>query len=81
MLAEHQKRRAADYRRLVKGVSTVSASRVIRGIITAIEWLNPLPFPHEIKGTVAEAETYVRGRLGLPTARLPITAERERVAS
>lgn len=80
-LAEHQKRRAGDYRRLVKGVSTVTSSALVKGIITAIEWLNPLPFPHQIHATVRDGERYVRGCLKLPTTELTIAGEHERLAS
>ncbi len=71
-LAAHHKKRAADYREWAKGAATVSQSRLVRGVITAIEWIHPAPFPHRLVSTTAEAERFVRGRLGLSSSRLTI---------
>jgi hypothetical protein len=75
-IAAHQARRATDYRRWVKGVGTISSSALVRGIITAIEWIHPAPFPHDTFATPAEAERYVRKKMGMSAEPLTIAPNR-----
>ena len=72
-IAAHQKRRAADYRRLVPGVAMVLTNPAVRGIMTAITWLHPLPFPVKTFEHVGDAETFLRGALHLPPGNLLAT--------
>ncbi len=39
------------------------ASPLVRGALTAILWLQPLPFPHSVHATVFDAENWVRSRM------------------
>lgn len=41
----------------------VSGSPLIRGTMTAILWVAPMPMPHAIVATMQEAETWAIGRL------------------
>lgn len=41
----------------------VLASPLVRGLLTAILWISPMPAPHEIVATVAEAEAWLNERL------------------
>lgn len=76
-LGAHHKRRADDYRRWAKGAATVSQSTLVRGVITAIQWIAPTPFPHQTVATTLDGERYVRKMLGLPTTVLSIAPSRE----
>lgn len=38
-------------------------SPLVRGALTAILWVQPLPFPHSVHGSVRDAERWVRERL------------------
>ena len=66
MLAEQHKARAADYRRLVPAVAVVSTSALVRGIVVAVEWIHPAPFPHKTFANIADAEAYLRQALNMP---------------
>lgn len=48
---------------LCVGGAFVIQSTLVRGALTAILWLQPMPFRHVIVGTVAEGEAWCRGRL------------------
>ncbi|MET0386186.1 MAG: hypothetical protein ABW321_09530 [Polyangiales bacterium] len=80
-LANHQKARADDYRRWARGAAVVSQSAVVRGVITAMSWVFPTPFPHETFASLAEAERWIRRQLGLPAHQLTIADERERLSA
>lgn len=80
-LANHQKERATDYRRWVRAAAVVSQSTLVRGVITAMNWVVPTPFPHQTFATIAEAERWARLRLGLSTDRLIIASERDRATA
>ncbi len=51
--------------RYVVGYAFVIHSPVVRGILTAILWLAPLPSPHTVTNTVREAEEWLRDRLAV----------------
>jgi hypothetical protein len=57
--------RAALTERCV-GVAFVFDSSVVRGLLTAILWVQPLPHPHCVVPTLAEAEAWVREALAHP---------------
>ncbi len=68
--AMHRKLQAdfmAKHERLIRalnmGTAFVIDSVVLRGALTAILWLQPLPCPHFICGEVEEARRWVRARL------------------
>ena len=45
------------------GGAFVIQSTLVRRALTAILWLQPMPFRHVVVGTLAEGETWCRGRL------------------
>jgi hypothetical protein len=45
------------------GVAFVIRSPLVRGVLTAILWMQPLEWPHVVVPTVADAEAWVRARL------------------
>ena len=53
----------------VGGVTHVVASPLVQGLMTAVYWLAPPPFPVHTTTRVEEAVTWARGRLGLAEAR------------
>jgi hypothetical protein len=70
LVARHQKQRADDYRRLVPGVAMVLTNPAVRGVMTAIAWLNPFPFPVKTFETLDDSETFLRNALHLPPGNL-----------
>lgn len=77
-LAEHQKDRAADYRRWVAGVATVASSaRWCAASSRRSSGSTPRPFPHCTCSTVAEAELFLRERLRLPPEPLTVAGKLE----
>lgn len=46
------------------GFCTVSSSPIVRGVITALNWISPMPVPHTVFATRAEAITWAQGLLG-----------------
>jgi hypothetical protein len=61
--AEWQKRHADALRRNVVGTAFVIDSSLVRGALTAILWLSPLPQPHHVTATPEEAERWARHQL------------------
>jgi hypothetical protein len=55
-MAEYMREREAELRRLCKRGVFVISSPLIRGALTAILWLQPLPFPHEVVSSMEDAE-------------------------
>ena len=47
-----------DLERLCAGVGVVSTNPLIRGTLTAILWLQPLPCPHRLVAALPEAEAW-----------------------
>jgi hypothetical protein len=45
------------------GIVTVSNSAIVRGVITAINWVSPLPVPGAVVGTRAEADRWAAERI------------------
>jgi hypothetical protein len=46
------------------GMAFVITSSFVRGILTAIMWIQPLPMEHTVVATLAEAERWAMSRLG-----------------
>lgn len=63
LAAEHQKRDAESTRRLLKGVALVTASPVIAGVLTAINWIFPAPYPMKTFSTMNAAEAWATAQL------------------
>ncbi|HJL18674.1 MAG TPA: hypothetical protein RMH99_23635 [Sandaracinaceae bacterium LLY-WYZ-13_1] len=63
MMAEFMRRRRDELARRCVGGAFVITSPLIRGAMTAILWVAPMPFQHVIVSSAAEAEGWVRGRL------------------
>ena len=73
--AEWIKTHADQLRRYSLGTAFVLTSPLVRGVLTAILWLQPLPSDYVVVATMAEAEDWAAGKLraaGLP-APLPAT--------
>jgi len=61
--AEHQKRDAEPTRRLLKGVALVTASPLIAGVLTAVNWIFPAPYPQKTFSTLTAAEAWAESQL------------------
>jgi hypothetical protein len=61
--AAQQKHDAEGTRRLIAGVALVTASPVIAGVLTAINWIVPPPYPMKTFSTMAAAETWATAQL------------------
>jgi hypothetical protein len=61
--AERQKRDAEPTRRLLKGVALVTASPLIAGVLTAVNWIFPAPYPQKTFSTLTAAEKWTTGQL------------------
>ncbi len=48
--------------RLCRGSVQVASSTLLRGAITAIQWITPPPYPHAVVGTWDEAVAWVMER-------------------
>lgn len=46
------------------GIAVIITSPIVRGAMTAVLWISPLPVPYIITGTKPEAQTWVEERLG-----------------
>jgi hypothetical protein len=51
------------FHKYVVGWADVSSSALIRGIVTAILWMNPSRYPHSIHGSVIDGEKWCRKQL------------------
>jgi hypothetical protein len=45
------------------GSAFVITSPLVRGVLTAILWVQPLPVPHTVVGSITDAEAWARKRL------------------
>lgn len=63
MMVEHLTTDRARLARLCVGAAFVITSPVVRGGLTAILWVAPMPHPHIIVGAQAEAEAWCRQRI------------------
>jgi hypothetical protein len=61
--AEQQKRDAEPTRRLLKGVALVTASPLISGVLTAVNWIFPAPYPQKTFSTLSAAEAWATAQL------------------
>lgn len=61
--ADFLRERAGVLGALCVGGAFVLASPAIRGAMSAIFWLQPLPYPHVVVGSVAEGERWCRERV------------------
>lgn len=59
-MARYMKENDSALRRYCRRGAFVIESPLIRGALTAILWLQPLPFAHEVFATVEEAERFLR---------------------
>lgn len=66
-----QRKKAAEFMRTEKarmqqhmyGVCTASRSQIVRGVITAVQWLSPLPIPGHVCGTLAAGIAWAEARV------------------
>ncbi len=63
MQAEWMKLNDAGVRRSTAGIAFVIPSAVVRGVLTAIFWLQPLACPHLVTESFEEAFRWARGKL------------------
>jgi hypothetical protein len=61
--AAWQKRDADGTRRRLRGVALVTASPLIAGVLTAINWITPPPYPMKIFAAMDAAEAWTTARL------------------
>lgn len=61
--ADWIKEREALLRRLSCGTAFVITSPLVRGVLTAILWLQPMPQPHTVVATPEEAEAWAIAKL------------------
>jgi hypothetical protein len=61
--AEQQKRDAEPTRRLLKGVALVTASPLISGVLTAVNWIFPAPYPQKTFSMLSAAEAWATAQL------------------
>lgn len=62
-LAEWTALRGQDLARFCLGTSFVITSPLIHGAFTAVLWLQPLPYPHEVVASRKEGEVWCRKQL------------------
>jgi hypothetical protein len=63
LAAERQKRDAEASRRWLKGAAIVVPSPILAGVVTAINWVFPSPYPQKICSRIEDAETWVDAQL------------------
>ena len=64
--ADWQRKHERILRENTAGTAFVVSNAVIRGLLTAIFWLQPLPHEHLVTQSMAEAEGWCRARLDAP---------------
>ena len=62
-MAEWMKRYEAQVRAGTVGTAFVLPSAIMRGVLTAILWVQPMACPHAVVATVAEAKAWCQARL------------------
>lgn len=67
-LAEWTASHRKDLARLCVGTAFVITSPLIQGAFTAVLWLQPLPYPHQVVATRKEGEAWCRKQLAAPLA-------------
>jgi hypothetical protein len=63
LAAEQQKRDTDVIRKYLRGVALVVSNPVIAGVVTAINWIAPVPYPQKAFSTVTDAEAWAASRL------------------
>jgi hypothetical protein len=61
MLATHMRSNGDLIAKWVRALAVVAPSPVVRGVATAIFWIEPPRVPHRVLATPREAETWARG--------------------
>lgn len=61
--ADWLRRHEAEIRRFNRGTAFVITSPIVRGALTAIFWIQPLPSPHVVVSTFDQAEAWCRAQL------------------
>ncbi len=69
--AQWMKEHADRIRRYTVGVAFVIPSGLIRGMLTAIFWIQPLPSPHEVCATLEQALAWGDGQLAAHGLKIP----------
>ncbi len=67
-MAEHVTENREALARYHAAAAIVAPSSLVRGIITAVNWVAPPPFPQETFATFAQAEAWLRTKLDAPRA-------------
>ncbi|MCH2110585.1 MAG: hypothetical protein MK135_14780, partial [Polyangiaceae bacterium] len=63
ILADWNRRHAEELQKYRRGVALVSRSAALRGMLTAVYWLFPPPYPHKMTNTLREAIDWARTQL------------------
>ena len=74
MQADWMKEHADRIRKYTVGVAFVIPSGLIRGMLTAIFWIQPLPSPHEVCSTLEQALAWGDIQLGAHGLKIPARA-------
>jgi hypothetical protein len=72
--ADWMKQHAARIRDVTVGCAFIIPSGLVRGILTAILWIQPLPCPHEVVATLDEALAWGAQRLSERGLSIPVGA-------
>lgn len=83
-ITARQRKRQADWMkeyseliaRMTLGCAFVIPSSLMRGVLTAIFWLQPLPCPHELSANMAEGLSWCEQKLATRGFTLPAAAQR-----
>jgi hypothetical protein len=59
-LATHIRKNKSRSQRWVQGIAVIAPSPLVRGMLTAILWLETLAVPHEVFATSIEARSWAR---------------------
>lgn len=62
-LAAHIERQGDAMSRYIKAAGVVTASALVRGAVTAINWISPAPFPQRTFANLESAEQWVLAEL------------------
>lgn len=71
MQAQWNAANAAALKQYCLGMSFIIDSAIIRGVLTAILWVQPLPMPHSVFATYDPAEAWIIERLTAAGLRVP----------
>jgi hypothetical protein len=63
ILASHMRSNAELIEQWVRGLGVIAPSPVVRGVATAIFWLEPPRVPHRVHATAGEADAWARSLL------------------